>query len=362
MSIDFLVERKNLQNTKFIEQDADFTLEDGQVLCEIDQFAFTANNITYAVAGDFLKYWHFFPAAEDGWGRVPVWGFATITESKHPEIEVGEKLYGYFPMSTYLVITAGNVRARSFSDVADHRSALSMIYNTYTRVSRVADGGYDNQALNALLRPMFTTSFLLDDFAMDNDFFGAKDLILSSASSKTGYGTAFLLHRNRSERSADYRIIGLTSPRNMDFVKSLGCYDEVYPYEQATALTPEDCMYLDFAGNGALRLTIHEHYGNKLKYDCAIGMTHHEQRGAANAVPGVKPELFFAPAQYQKRVEEWGAAQYHTNMNTAWLAFLEKADDWMDIVLLSGQDAISETYHAMLAGDVPAQNGYMLKF
>ena len=40
----------------------------------VDRFALTANNITYAVMGNQLKYWSLFPAPS-GFGIVPVWGF-----------------------------------------------------------------------------------------------------------------------------------------------------------------------------------------------------------------------------------------------------------------------------------------------
>ena len=81
----------------------------GEVLLKVDCFAFTANNITYIVFGDRLAYWQFFPSADSAWGRVPVWGFAEVLESKHAEISVGERLYGYLPMSTHLVIAPGRV-------------------------------------------------------------------------------------------------------------------------------------------------------------------------------------------------------------------------------------------------------------
>ena len=61
----------------------------GQIRLAIDRFAFTANNVTYATTGDSLGYWGFYPA-DDGWGRVPVWGFATVTESLQPQVDVGE--------------------------------------------------------------------------------------------------------------------------------------------------------------------------------------------------------------------------------------------------------------------------------
>ena len=41
--------------------DHDVALDEEQVLFAIDSFAMTANNVTYAVMGDAMKYWNFFP-------------------------------------------------------------------------------------------------------------------------------------------------------------------------------------------------------------------------------------------------------------------------------------------------------------
>ena len=79
------------------QEQAKTSLEEGEVRLAIDFFAFTANNLTYAVAGDMLGYWNFFPVVpDDGYGVIPVWGFADVTESRCGEVLVGERLYGYF--------------------------------------------------------------------------------------------------------------------------------------------------------------------------------------------------------------------------------------------------------------------------
>ena len=62
-----------------------------------------------------------------------------------------------------------------------------------------------------LLRPLFITSFMIDDFLHDNDFFGASTVLISSASSKTSYGLAFMLSLRADKR---YQVIGLTSVGN----------------------------------------------------------------------------------------------------------------------------------------------------
>ena len=96
-STDFIVARQDLQQCKFIESELPdaAALPDEALLIKIDRFAFTANNITYAVLGDQLKYWQLFPAPEN-FGNIPVWGFGEVMASRHPGISKGERLFGFF--------------------------------------------------------------------------------------------------------------------------------------------------------------------------------------------------------------------------------------------------------------------------
>src|SRR6187397_767385 len=106
-STDFVVARNDLEQFKLIETvipDAAALPQDA-LLVKVERFALTANNITYAVMGDQLKYWQLFPAPA-GFGNIPVWGFGEVIASRHPSIAVGEILFGYFPMATHLVIEA----------------------------------------------------------------------------------------------------------------------------------------------------------------------------------------------------------------------------------------------------------------
>src|SRR5207247_10981283 len=103
---------------------------DGPARLPVDYFAFTANNITYAVAGDLLSYWNFFPA-ESGWGRVPVWGYADVVASRCAGVREGARLYGYYPMSTHLVVEPVNAGESGFVDGAAHRKPMAGAYNQY---------------------------------------------------------------------------------------------------------------------------------------------------------------------------------------------------------------------------------------
>ncbi|MBP7420434.1 MAG: DUF2855 family protein, partial [Burkholderiaceae bacterium] len=252
--------RKDQLSTTRLHTLPDQALADGQVRVCIDHFALTSNNITYAAFGDAMGYWQFFPSAEEGWGNIPVWGFASVVQSLHPGVAVGERLYGYWPMATGLVLQADRLSAERFTDATAHRAALPAVYNQYFRSAADPLYSADTEDLQALLRPLFITSWLIDDFMADNNFFGAHTpggprgaMLLSSASSKTAYGTAFQLHQREG-----IEVIGLTSPANVAFCESLGCYDRVLTYDaldQIAADTP--CVYVDFAGNGGLRQAIH---------------------------------------------------------------------------------------------------------
>lgn len=356
MPRDFQINKSNIRKSRFVDtSSADLT--PNQIRVRVDKVAFTANNVTYAVSGDYLKYWNFFPSGKEGWGKLPVWGFGDVIESRHEGVAVGERLYGYFPLGSELVISADKVTPYTFIDAAPHRAELSGIYNTYTRLANTP--GYDREELNALMRPMFTTSFLVDDFMADNDLFGATQFVLSSASSKTGYGTAFLLDANREQRG-DYRVIGLTSAKNVEFVESLGCYDQVLAYEDVEEIDATvPTVYIDFSGSGKLRHTLHDMLDNKLRYDCAVGLTDWKRRGSAKGVRGVKPEFFFAPTQAQKRVKEWGGREFQRRLAGALNAFLDFSAENTQVTTYSTEAEMQQTYEAMVNNEASPERGFI---
>src|SRR5213083_3326405 len=96
---DFLVRRDDLRTTRVDDDAADEPLEAGEARLRVERFGFTANNITYGAFGDQIGYWRFFPA-EEGWGRIPVWGFGEVVASEAPGIEPGRRFFGYFPMAS----------------------------------------------------------------------------------------------------------------------------------------------------------------------------------------------------------------------------------------------------------------------
>jgi hypothetical protein len=357
-STDFVVARDDLQQCKFVEmQLPDATeLPDEALLIKIDRFALTANNITYAVLGDELKYWQLFPAPEN-FGNIPVWGFGEVIASKHPGIHIGERLFGYFPMATHLVIEAADVSKRGLRDAAAHRQGVAPVYNAYARVSGDPAFAGRQGDFQALLRPLFMLSFLVDDFLAENEFFGARSVMLSSASSKTAFGLAHLLHTQRK----GIRVIGLTSGGNTEFVSSLGCYDEVVTYDRVTSLpSNQPVAFVDMAGNSDLRAKLHQHFGDQIQYSGRIGLTHRSSLPDEPQLPGAKPIWFFAPDQIRKRAKEWGPGGIDVRFSAAWSGFAPMLDGWLKLVEGRGEGAVKQVYQDTLAGRVPPEQGHIL--
>jgi hypothetical protein len=354
----FIVARNDLDHCKLIETpppDA-AQLPDDALLVKVDRFAFTANNITYATLGDTLKYWELFPAPA-GFGNIPAWGFGEVMASRHPDIATGERLFGYFPMSSHLVIEAGHVSRRGLRDVAAHRQNVSPVYNAYARVG--SDPAFSGLAgdTQALLRPLFMLSFLVDDFLAENEFFGARKVMLTSASSKTAIGLAHLLHSARK----DISVIGLTSKANADFVGSLGYHDEIVTYDAIESMPSDRPVALvDMAGNSELRARLHRHFGDGMKHSARIGLTHRASEANEPTMPGARPQWFFAPDQMRKRAGDWGPGGVDTHFSDAWAGFAPTLERWMRIVDGRGPEAVRQVYLDTLHGRIPPDQGHML--
>ena len=352
--MDFEVRKDDLHETRFVDGPAP-EISNGEALLEISRFGLTANNVTYLVFGDAMNYWNFFPASEAGWGRMPVWGFADVAASEHPELEAGKRVYGYFPASTHLVVRPNRVDESGFMDASEHRRELPVVYNHH--VFTDTDPNYDERSEDQqmLLRPLFATSFLLDDQLADSDFFGAERVVVSSSSSKTALAAAFLIARRDGPE-----VVGLTSPSRVEFVESTGTYARVLPYDDVGELGDGPVAYLDFSGDGKLRDAIHRHYGEGLTRSYMIGMTHWTDMAGGEDLPGPDPFFFFAPDWAKKRTGDWGGEGLRKRIADAWQPFVEWADGWMRISRGEGLESLETPYRELLEGGLDPASGTVI--
>ena len=353
-----------------VAQRTEPALAEGQVRFSVEQFALTTNNITYAVFGDGMRYWDFFPVPsgdewDDGrsWGRVPVWGFAVASESRNADVPVGTRVYGYLPMANTLIMSPGRVTSTSFIDVAPHRQPMATAYNNYVKV--LDDPAYlaELESHQMVLWPLFMTSFMIDDFIAGEgsdrpEFFGASVAVISSASSKTSIGAAYL-----TKRRPGVTVVGLTSPRNREFCESLGCYDRVVEYGNEVDLPDGPAVYVDIAGDRNVNRAVHERYRESLEYSMIVGGTHWnvESTAGGGELPGPKPQFFFAPSQIALRSKQWGKDGLDARVGEAWREFARWGGSWLRFQDTTGADAVKSLYDQMVVGSVDPRVGHLCR-
>ena len=317
-------------------------LAEGEARLLVERFALSANNVTYAVKGEEFGYWQLFPAPP-GWGVIPAWGYARVVASRSPALSEGQRMFGLVPMGTYFTVRPA-AHPVGFVDAASHRTELSRVYNQYLTV----EGEGDETAL--VMRPLFTTSVLLDLVLSGEGLSGAQAVVLTSASSKTAYGLAHLL----GERSV--QAIGLTSAARLAWVESLDLYDAVLSYDDLRDLrVPRGVVLVDFAGDRALLRRAHEHLADKLIRSILVGFTHRRAEGDASPLPGPAPEFFFAPDEIARRGRELGE-QYAA----AWERFAPVAERTMRVERVTDGDGLVRLYGDLLAGNADPAAGYVV--
>ena len=346
------VARDDLSRAELVDEELP-ELGPDEALLRVDRVGVTANNVTYALLGDAMHYWNFFPTRA-GFGLVPLWGFCEVAASTSEGVPVGARMYGYLPTASHVVVRPGRVDARGFREVSEHRTKLPSPYNNYVFAATDAAYEADREDLMILYRPLFYTSFMLADQMEDNAHFGASVVAMSSASSKTAYSTAFLLHGTGPE------LVGLTSPANVAFTESLGCYDRVVAYdaiEQLDAGRPT--AYLDVAGSAKLRSQLRAHLGDNLVHDAVVGVTHQE-RGATGEQRDARTSFFFAPDQMRKRTGEWGREELDRRFADAWLRFAPTVAGWVDVVEHHGPGELRDVWLEVLAGKTSPRVGHVV--
>jgi hypothetical protein len=345
--------KDDLSKTRRVERDTP-PLQDGEVGVAIERFGLTANNITYGVVGEAIGYWQFFPSSEPGWGNIPVWGIGEVAASEHPEVKKGERLYGYFPMASQLVIRPERLNAARIVDGSAHRASLPPVYNSYARLA--SEPSYDGSLDDArvVLFPLYATSYCLYDFLLDNRWFGASQVIVVSASSKTAIGLAYALHDDAKAPSS----VGLTSPAHAESVKKLGLYDSVASYDGIAGLDASlPAVIVDMSGSGGVLSALAAHLGANLRFCSNVGVTHHQASRVRPDTMGGRSAFFFAPSHIKKRSDEWGPGEFEKRSLAFFRDAALRSRDWLRIERIRGAQELERVFHELRLGKVAPERG-----
>lgn len=363
---EFQTVKSNIQEARLVasgDTEDDFTLDAGEVLLKLERFSFTANNVTYGASGNTIGYWQFFPPSQqegNTYGLIPVWGMAEVVTSRCDTVAKGERVYGYFPPAHFLRVTPGRINPYQFTDMAPHRAELPPIYNNYTRLDN--EPGYEPALDNhrALLQPLHATSYLLSDKLEMEKNYGAEQVIIVSASSKTAIGLAYGLSQNADKP----HIVGVTSSGNTDFVENLGHYDQVVTYDDLATIDTRPGIIVDMSGNSGYLGRLHAHLGDAMLQCVNVGLTHwdrlgHEDEDAAKIITE-RSNFFFAPSHAAHRSNEWGAEEFTKRMQAFLAGSIAASQGWMKVIEAQGLDALEARYGAMVGGQFDPTEGLII--
>ncbi|ESK83666.1 hypothetical protein Moror_2166 [Moniliophthora roreri MCA 2997] len=387
------------------------TIPENHILLNVDRFGFSANNVTYQAFGEHpsLRYYDFFPAPENSeenvspktHGVVPVWGFATVVASAHPKVHVGERLYGYFAPTKYLLVPIDP------KDINKHamyvpRPQFPPDRRLYHQILRCAtDPLYtptpEAEDLMMLYRPLFWTSYWCEDWLAHSGYHGGCDAILiSSASSKTAFCFAYCA-RNRAARggvTANTRLIGLTSKKNMEFTKRLNLYHEVHEYDTFKSAEVfqggqgKRWIYVDVAGSDDLNSKVFDYfaspYTGRLVTAVSLGMTNVTPESPATSLNADEStfngimagaggpkgsesdttssfwprlERFFTPEWVEVRRKELPPREIFEMQRTEWQRLMKDCVKWVKIERTYGPKAVKKEYERIAKSGVGPDKG-----
>jgi hypothetical protein len=153
----------------------------------------------------------------------------------------------------------------------------------------------------------------------------------------------------------------LTSVDNVDFVAGLGCYDRVAAYEEIESLPSDaDTVSIDMAGDGCLLERVHKHFGDRLKYSMAVGLSHHDAGPSKPPLCGPTPEMFFAPTQVGKRIRDWSAEGYRQRVADALRQFIDGSRAWLQVKRSHGPEVAAAVWREVLGGRVSPKVGHIV--
>lgn len=344
------IQRSDIRVTRLAVTQPPSELPEDHVELRLERAALTTNNVSYALSGDLLDYWGFFPT-QTGWGRLPVMGFGVITRSSHSEIAVGERFFGFFPLGDHHVVQARR-SIGGFVDVAPFREKHAMAYRNFDLAKTTED---DDHIL--IFRGLFITSYLLNDFLQQQNYFDAAQVVITSASSKTSIALAHCLRQ-----SSKVHVIGLTSAKNADFTAKINLYDQVATYDDLSAIEQQQTVVVDMAGNAGIVANLHKALASCVAYSCSVGATHWDAPRLGVQITGPKPEFFFAPSQLSKRGKELGRDVLNERIFAELALFIAASRSWLTISRTVGAPEIKALYESLVHGAVSPELGKIVSF
>jgi len=339
LSMEFTIARKSPENVQCVTSEP-YLIPENSVLVNVDKFSFTTTNVHYANNGDISHFNHF-PTADAESAIVPVRGVGTVVVTRCDGVEEGVRIYGMFPMASYVTMTPEDLTATGFKDGTKCRLELPDEYRRYEFLPATPDPRED---LTISLTHHWRTCCAIDDFMQKNKDFLAKAFIISSASSKLAIGLAHMLSKR------GFQVYGITSQTK--FAGNLGVYNKLVTYQNIRQLPRIRTVFLDLAGEDQCTHDVHALLiqTQGMAYSMKIGKTHWSVDPAKVSIQGTPPVDFDTVDYYEKLGDD--AAALESKVKETLPGFLEFCEGCTTVKQRRGAKAAGTGYTNIREGKV----------
>lgn len=338
-------------------------LQDGEVLIRVVSFVFTANTITYAIAGKSpLQYFKHFPVPvsvpdAEKYARPVCWGTGVVVTSRCGNVPVGSRLHGLFAFAPFVTLQPTRVKAGSFVDGASHRRGLLEPYLTYSFSGHGPYKGLtpDEEAFQLADGGLFSTGWSMSQ-QVDVDPAKPGTLLVTSASSRTAYSAAF----TAKFHNQPVRVVGLTSSKNVGFVRSLGVYDVVCAYSDVLSVKRDDARpgvaVFDLAGDRSILQDVYRHFQGDITSCGMVGGTHARNStghaGKLDLYGSAAPQGFIVFAATKAIANARGRDKSAPMLVAAAAAFKAERMPRTQIKRVHGSVAVLEVFEKMVRDEI----------
>ncbi|KAG1654396.1 hypothetical protein GQR58_025034 [Nymphon striatum] len=162
---------------------------------------------------------------------------------------------------------------------------------------------------------------------LDKDWYGAKQILILSASSKTSTGLGYALKRDKDAPT----VIGVTSRKNIEIVKGLNIYDQCLTYEEATTIDASiPTVIVDMSGNAKVLAALHIHLGDQMKFTS------------------------------NKRLKDWGPEGFDQKTSAFLVETAAKTKKWLKFKQLNGLHQLAQIHPMVCIGALPPDEGLII--
>ncbi|KAJ3006416.1 UNVERIFIED_CONTAM: hypothetical protein HDU68_004070 [Siphonaria sp. JEL0065] len=195
-------------------------------------------------------------------------------------------------------------------------------------------------------------------------------VLVSSASSKTSFCFGQLA------RDSGFKVIGLTSKKNLEWTRGLGVYDSVVGYDEIATLkhvviNTKGVIYVDVAGDVSIKKRVIAAAGGSrnVKKVVGVGISHFDPQDNTTHSPTpeshkkggkIDSELFFAPEWIKKRIAQVGHVEVLKGVPRGWGLLMSRVKDWIKFQEFEGLEEGRRVYLDLLDDKARPSIGYII--